>query len=54
MGLEMVEQVPDLDAVVIPVGGGGMIAGVALAIKNLCPHVTVIVSIQNTVFLLLS
>lgn len=43
-GLEVVEQVPDLDAVVVPVGGGGLIAGVALAIKSLNPHVTVIVS----------
>mgnify|MGYP003574266398 CR=1 FL=1 len=42
MGLEIVEQVPDLDAVVIPVGGAGLIAGTALAIKSLYPHVTVI------------
>lgn len=44
MGLEIVEQVPNLDAVVIPVGGGGLIAGVALAVKALYPHVKVIVS----------
>jgi 1-aminocyclopropane-1-carboxylate deaminase/D-cysteine desulfhydrase-like pyridoxal-dependent ACC family enzyme len=44
MGLEMLEQVNDLDAVVIPVGGGGMIAGVALAVKSLNPNVLVIVS----------
>ncbi|XP_045159723.2 L-threonine ammonia-lyase-like [Mercenaria mercenaria] len=42
MGLEIVEQVPDLDACIIPVGGGGLIAGTALAIKNLRPHVTII------------
>lgn len=42
MGLEICEQVPDLDACVIPVGGGGLIAGAALAIKNLYPHVKVI------------
>ncbi len=42
MGLEIVEQVPDLDAIVIPVGGGGLIAGVALAIKTLKPDVRVI------------
>jgi len=41
MGLEILEQVPDVDAVVIPVGGGGLIAGVALAIKTLKPHVKV-------------
>ena len=42
MGLEIVEQVPDLDAVVIPVGGGGLIAGVSLAIKTLKPNVKVV------------
>ena len=44
MGLEICEQVPDMDAVVIPVGGGGLIAGSALAIKSLYPHVKIIVS----------
>ncbi|HEY0369857.1 MAG TPA: threonine ammonia-lyase [Chthoniobacterales bacterium] len=42
MGLEIVEQVPDLDAVVCPVGGGGLLAGVALAIKTLRPNAKVI------------
>ncbi|KAK7085044.1 hypothetical protein SK128_026828 [Halocaridina rubra] len=42
MGLEIVEQVKDIDAVVIPVGGGGLIAGVALAVKALYPHIKVI------------
>jgi threonine dehydratase len=32
-GLEILEQVPDLDAVVVPVGGAGLLAGVSLAIK---------------------
>lgn len=44
LGLEIVEQVPDIDAVVVPVGGGGLIAGVALAVKTLRPGVTIIVS----------
>ncbi len=44
MGLEICEQVPDLDACVIPVGGGGLIAGTARAIKTLYPHVKIIVS----------
>src|ERR1700731_4502904 len=35
MGLEIVEQVPDLDAIVVPVGGAGLIAGVSLAVKTL-------------------
>ncbi|KAF2366037.1 Tryptophan synthase beta subunit-like PLP-dependent enzyme [Trinorchestia longiramus] len=42
MGLEIVEQVPNIDAVVVPVGGGGLIAGVALAVKALYPHIQVI------------
>ncbi|MDB6067678.1 MAG: Threonine dehydratase [Pedosphaera sp.] len=42
MGLEILEQVPDLDAIIVPVGGAGLIAGVALAIKTLKPKVTVI------------
>ena len=45
LGLEIVEQVPDIDAVVVPVGGGGLIAGVATAIKTLHPRVKIIVSI---------
>jgi threonine dehydratase len=42
MGIEIVEQVPDLDAVVVPVGGGGLLAGVALAVKTMRPEVKVI------------
>ena len=44
MGLEILEQVPDLDACIIPIGGAGLIAGAALAIKSLKPDVQVIVS----------
>ena len=44
MGLEICEQVPEVDALVIPVGGGGLIAGTALAVKSLHPHVKIIVS----------
>jgi len=42
LGLEVADQVNDLDAVVVPVGGGGLIAGVALALKTLYPKTTVI------------
>ncbi|MGZ4984310.1 MAG: threonine ammonia-lyase [Chthoniobacterales bacterium] len=42
MGIEIIEQVPDLDAVLIPTGGGGLLAGVALAIKTLRPNAKVI------------
>ena len=37
IGLELLEQIPDLDAVVVPVGGGGLISGVAFTIKSLNP-----------------
>jgi threonine dehydratase len=42
MGLEIVEQVPDLEAVIVPVGGGGLLAGVAVAVKKLRPNAKVI------------
>ena len=42
LGLEMLEQHADLDALVIPVGGGGLIAGVACAVKETNPNIKVI------------
>jgi len=42
IGLELLEEAPDLDAIVLPVGGGGLIAGVACAVKNTQPHVRVL------------
>jgi threonine dehydratase len=42
LGLEILRQVPDLEAVVCPIGGGGLIAGLAVAIKALRPRVRVI------------
>jgi threonine dehydratase len=42
MGLEIVEQTPDLEAVIIPVGGAGLIAGVSLAVKTLRPNAKII------------
>ena len=42
MGLEILEQVPNVDAIVAPIGGGGLIAGVALAVKSLRPQVKLI------------
>lgn len=41
IGLEILEQIPDVDAVIVPVGGGGLISGVAYAIKQLNPRVKV-------------
>jgi threonine dehydratase len=42
VGLEVLEQVPDLDAVVVPVGGGGLVSGIAVAVKALAPSVRVV------------
>lgn len=41
IGLELLEQVPDLQAVVVPIGGGGLISGIATAIKAQRPEVLV-------------
>ena len=40
--LELLEEVEDLDAVMAPVGGGGLLAGTALAVHHLSPHIRVI------------
>ena len=42
VGLELVEQLPEVDVVVVPVGGGGLLSGMLIAIKTLRPEVTVI------------
>ncbi|HEY2922743.1 MAG TPA: threonine ammonia-lyase [Candidatus Binatia bacterium] len=42
IGLELYEQNPDIEAVIVPVGGGGLIAGIALALKTLKPKIRVI------------
>jgi threonine dehydratase len=42
VGLELVADLDDLDAVVVPVGGGGLIAGVATAVKALAPQARVV------------
>ncbi len=42
LGLELMRQVPDLEAVVVPVGGGGLIAGMGAAIKQAAPSCLVI------------
>lgn len=41
IGLELIEQLPDMEAVVVPVGGGGLISGLAFAIKSLNPKVKI-------------
>jgi len=42
IGIELLEDLPDLDAVIVPVGGGGLLSGIATAIKALKPSVQVI------------
>ncbi len=42
IGLEMAQDVPDVDTVLVPVSSGGLIAGVATAVKELCPRAKVV------------
>lgn len=42
IGLEILEQVPDVDAIICPVGGGGLLAGLCVAVKSLRPRVKII------------
>lgn len=41
IGLEILDQMPDVEAVIVPIGGGGLISGVAYALKNLNPSIKV-------------
>ena len=41
IGLEILDQLPDVEAVVVPVGGGGLISGIAYALKSLNPNIKV-------------
>lgn len=41
IALELAEQIPDMDAVIVPIGGGGLISGIAYTIKNLNPEIKV-------------
>ncbi len=41
IGLELIDQIKDIDAVIVPIGGGGLISGVAFAIKSLNPNIKV-------------
>jgi threonine dehydratase len=49
IGLELLEQVPDLETVIIPIGGGGLASGIALAIKAVKPEAR-IVGVQAAAF----
>ncbi|MBR2904201.1 MAG: threonine ammonia-lyase [Clostridia bacterium] len=41
IGLELARQLPDMDAVIVPIGGGGLIAGVAYTLKTINPNIKV-------------
>lgn len=41
IGLEIMNEMPDVDAIIVPIGGGGLISGVALAAKKLNPNIKV-------------
>lgn len=41
IGLEILQQLPEVEAIVVPIGGGGLISGIALAVKSLRPDVKV-------------
>lgn len=49
IGLEILEQVENLDSVIIPIGGGGLISGIAIAIKTLKPSIRII-GVQTAAF----
>lgn len=42
VGLEILEEVKNIDAIIVPVGGGGLVAGIAVAVKTLKPEVQII------------
>lgn len=42
IGLEILEQLPEVEQIIVPIGGGGLIAGVACAVKNIKPSCRVI------------
>ncbi|MDD9902571.1 MAG: pyridoxal-phosphate dependent enzyme, partial [Rhodospirillaceae bacterium] len=42
IGLEMLEDVPDLDTIIVPIGGGGIISGIATAAKSVKPAIEII------------
>lgn len=48
IGLEILDQLPSIDAIILPIGGGGLIAGVATAIKQVKPGVLIYVTTSTT------
>lgn len=54
MALEIIEQVPDVDAIVVPTGGGGLLAGICVAAKSMNPDIQIIVELFIFLFIFLS
>ena len=42
IGLEILDELPDVDSIVVPIGGGGLISGIAIAVKSLKPQIKII------------
>ncbi|WP_373864622.1 threonine ammonia-lyase [Nocardia vaccinii] len=42
VGIELLEQMPEVETVIVPTGGGGLLAGVAVALEHMAPHVRVL------------
>src|SRR5690606_19092377 len=49
IGIEVIEDRPELEAVVVPVGGGGLLAGIAIAVKALSPS-TEVIGVETEVY----
>ncbi len=42
IGMEILQELPDVDVIFVPIGGGGLASGVAYAVKTLCPRVKIV------------
>ncbi len=47
MALEIIEQVPNLDAIIVPTGGAGLLCGIAVAAKAMNPKILIIVCLEK-------
>lgn len=47
VAIEMLKDCPDLDSIIVPIGGGGLISGIAIAAKSICPNIHII-GVQTT------